>query len=121
MANKENGLCSESRSSRKWTQIENRTDGAPSFFTGYTLKVPICRILASGPFPLQPYYSRGENVKLYSTSHVNTFLMMTNNRGERCHSEKASQSLKKRFFRFLHFFHLLINFFEKVRPPLSGI
>ena len=34
------------------------------------LKVPICCILASEPFSLQPYYSRGENVKFYSTSQV---------------------------------------------------
>ena len=47
--------------------------------------------------------------------------MMTNDRGERCHSEKTSQSLKKRFFTFFHFFHFLITFFEKVRPPSFGI
>ena len=121
MANQKNGLWSESRSSRKWTQIENRTDGAPSFFTGYTLKVLICRILASAPFPLQSYYSRGRNVKFYSTSHVNTFLMMTNDRGELWHTEKSPQSSKKRFFSFFHFFHFLITFFEKVRPPSFGI
>ncbi len=81
----------------------------------------MCCILASGPFALQPYYSTGENVKFHSTSHVNKFLMMTNDRGERCHSEKASQSSKKRFFSFFHFFHFLITFFEKVRPPSFGI
>ena len=69
MANKKNLLWSESRSSRKCPQIENRTDGASSFFTSYTSKVEICCILASAPFPLQPYYSRGRNVKFYSTSH----------------------------------------------------
>ena len=112
MANKKNGLWSESRSSRKWTQIKNRTDGASSFFTGYALKLPICCILASGPFPLQPYYSRGKNVKFYPTSHVNTFLMMTNDRGQHCHSEKASRSPKKQIFKILSFFPDL-SFFSK--------
>ena len=99
----QNGFKNDARASRKCNKIENRTDGASSIFAGFTLKIPICRILASEPFPLQPYYSRGENVKFYSTSHVNTFLMMTNDRGERCHSEKASQIIKKRFFTFFHF------------------
>ena len=47
--------------------------------------------------------------------------MMTNDRGERSHSEKAFQSSKKRFFLFFIFFHFLITFFEKVRPPSFGI
>ena len=73
-------------------------------FQKCTVKVPICRILASGPFSLQPYYSRGENVKFYSTSHVNTFLMMTNYRRERRHSEKAPQSSKTKIVIFSFFF-----------------
>ena len=106
-------MKNDARASRKCNIIENLTDGAPSFFNDFTLKVRICRILASGPFPLQPYYSRGRNVKFYSTSHVNTFLMMTNDRGERCHSEKASQIKKKRFFTFFHFFDASVIFFKK--------
>ena len=47
--------------------------------------------------------------------------MMTNDRGERCHIEKAPQTSKKRFFSFFHFFHFLITLFEKVRPPSFGI
>ena len=47
--------------------------------------------------------------------------MMTNDRGERCHSEKDSESEKKRFFIFFHFFRFMITFFEKVRPPSFGI
>ena len=91
-------------------------------FADFNLKILICRILASDPFPLQPYYSRGENVKFYSTSHVNTFLMMTNDCGERCHSEKSFHNSKKRFF-FVFLFFLLFDhfFFEKVRPPSFGI
>ena len=97
-------------------------DEAPSFFTGYTLKVPICRILASGLFPLQPYYSRGGNVKFYSTSHVNIFLMITDDRGDRCHSEKASETEKKNdFSHFFNFVDVSVICFEKVRQPLSGI
>ena len=117
----QNGFKNDARASRKCNKIENRTNGAPSIFKAFTLKIYICCILASGPFPLQPYYSRGKNVKFYSTSHVNTFLMMTNDRGERCHSEKASESEKKRFFTFFLFFHFVITFFEKVRPPSFGI
>ena len=108
-----NGLWSESRSFRKWTQIGNRTDEAPLFFKDFTLKVPIYCILASGPFPLQPYYSRAENVKFYSTIHVNTFLMMTNDREERCHNKKASQSSKNYFYRFFNFFFNFLAFFWK--------
>ena len=47
--------------------------------------------------------------------------MMTNDRGERCHSEKASQRLKKRFSIFFTFFIFYHFFFEKVRPPSFGI
>ena len=54
---------------RKCIQIEIWTYGTSSNIKDYTLIVPICRILASGPFALQPYYSRGRNVKFYSTSH----------------------------------------------------
>ena len=86
--------------------------GTSSKISDYTLIVPICRILASGPFALQPYYSRGRNVKFYSTSHVNTFLRMTNDRGQHCHSEKASRSFKKQFFQILSFFPDL-SFFSK--------
>jgi glucose dehydrogenase len=58
----------------EYNKIENRTDEACLFFNDFTLKVPICCILASGPFSLQPHYSRGRNVKFYSASHVNTFI-----------------------------------------------
>ena len=43
---------------RKCNKIENRTDGASSNIKAFTLKLPICRIVVPGPFPLQPYYSR---------------------------------------------------------------
>ena len=33
------------------------------------LKIPICGRVSKSRFPLQPYYSRGENYKFYSTSH----------------------------------------------------
>ena len=56
------------------------------YLRSYTLKVPICRIVVPGPFPLQPYYSRGENSKFYSTSHVNRSFMMKNDAGDfNCH------------------------------------
>ena len=54
---------------RKCNKIENRKDGASSNINDFTLKLLICCIVVPGPFPLQPYYSRGKNVKLYSTSH----------------------------------------------------
>ena len=57
---------------------KDSTVSRPRYLDGYTLKLPICRILASGPFALQPYYSRGENSKFYSTSHVNRSFMMKN-------------------------------------------
>ena len=47
---------------RKCNKIENRTDGASSNINDFTLKLPICCILASGPFFLHPYYSRGKNI-----------------------------------------------------------
>ena len=71
MFQKNFGGYSEPYSSRKWTQIEIWTHERSPKIDGYTLKVPICGIGSLGPFPLQPYYSRGENVKFYSTSHVN--------------------------------------------------
>ena len=48
--------------SRKYNKIANRTHERSSFITDFTLKVRNCRILASGPFALQPYYSRGRIV-----------------------------------------------------------
>ena len=99
--------------SRKCIQIEIWTDGTSSNITGYILKLPICCILASGPFALQPYYSRGKNMKFYSTSHVNTFLSITNDRRDDCHSEKTSRIQKKHFFQFLSFFTDLSFFFQK--------
>ena len=36
-------------------------------FRQFLLSVPICRIGSLGPFPLQPYYCTGKNVKFYST------------------------------------------------------
>ena len=104
---------------RKCNKIENRTHGASSNITGYTLSVPICCIVVPGPFPLQPYYSRGKNMKFYSTSHVNTFLRITNDRGDHYHSEKASRSKKKQFFRFCHFFPDLSFFLKKCAFKLS--
>ena len=47
--------------------------------------------------------------------------MMTNDRGERCHSEKGFQSSKKRFFLIFRFFQFLITFWGKVRQPSFGI
>ena len=117
----QNGFKNDARASRKCNKIENRTYGVSSIFACFTLKIPICCILASEPFPLQPYYSRGENVKFYSTSHVNTFLMMTNDRGERCHSEKAFQSSKKHFFLIFSFFSLVDHFFWKSASTSFGI
>ena len=98
---------------RKCIQIEIWTYGTSSNIRDYTLKLPICRILASGPFSLQPYYSRGKNMKFYSTSHVNTFLMMTSDRGQHCHSEKTSRSPKKQNFQILSFFSGFVIFFKK--------
>ena len=88
--------------------------GTSSNSNDFTLKLPICCIVVPGPFPLQPYYSRGKNVKFYSTSHVNTFLMITNARGDYSHNEKASRIEKKTFFfKFCHFFSGFIIFFPK--------
>ena len=98
---------------RKCNQIENRTHGTSSNIKAFTLSVPICCIVVPGPFPLQPYYSRGKNMKFYSTSHVNTFLMMTNGRGHHCHSEKTSRSQKKLFFQIFSFFSGFVIFFKK--------
>ena len=56
--------------SRKYNKIANRTHGRSSFFRDFTLIVRNCRILASGPFALQPYYSRGRIVN--STLRVKT-------------------------------------------------
>ena len=98
---------------RKCNQIENRTHGTSSNIKAFTLSVPICRIVVPGPFPLQPYYSRGKNMKFYSTSHVNTFLSITNDRGDDCHSEKASRSSKKHIFQILSFFSGFVIFFKK--------
>ena len=39
------------------------------YINDFTLILQICRIGSPGAFPLQPYYSRVENVKFYSTSH----------------------------------------------------
>ena len=111
----QNSIKNNSRASRKCNKIGNRTDGASSIFAAFTLKIPICCVLASGPFPVQPYYSRGENIKFYSTSHVNTFLMMTNDCGEHCYSEKASQTTKKQFFTFFHFFWRVRHLNKKKR------
>ena len=58
-------------------------------------------------------------MKFYSTSHVNTFLSITNDRGDDCHSEKASRIKKKLFFQFLSFLTDLSFFFQKcafIRP-----
>ena len=54
-------------------------------------------------------------MKFYSTSHVNTFLSITNDRGDDCHSEKASR-IKKTFFSvFVIFYGFVIFFFKNVR------
>ena len=106
---------------RKCNKIENRTHGASSNITGYTLSVPICCIVVPGPFPLQPYYSRGKNIKFYSTSHVNTFLRITNDRGHHCHSEKTSRSSKKTIFSDFVIFFRIRHFFQKMCKTLSAL
>ena len=99
---------------RKCNKIENRTHGASSNIEAFTLSVPICCIVVPGPFPLQPYYSRGKNIKFYSTSHVNTFLMMTNAREEHCHSQKASWIKKTNVFQIWSNLSFFSNFLKKV-------
>ena len=64
-------------------------------------------------------------MKFYSTSHVNTFLSITNDRGDDCHSEKASRIKKKTFFSIFVIFHhfwgqscVLFGFFVSSRALL---
>ena len=77
--------------------------------------------MSSGPFPLQPYYSRGKNMKFYSTSHVNTFLSITNDRGDDCHSEKASRIKKKHFCSVFVIFYGFVIFFSKMCVQTFGL
>ena len=49
-----------------------------------------------------------------STSHVNTFLSITNDRGDDCHSEKASRIKKKLFFSVFVIFYGFVIFFSKM-------
>ena len=53
-------------------------------------------------------------MKFYSTSHVNTFLSITNDRGDDCHSEKAYRSKKKQIFHFSSIFFGVVIFFKNV-------
>ena len=91
--------------SRKYNKIAIRTDERSPNVAYYTLKIYIYMLhTCFFTFPLQPYYSRGENSKFYSTSQYPNGLSLFGHRSSPPH--KCSQQI--------NFNNPQINVFEKL-------